>query len=136
MGGSDDPNNLVRLTIQEHADAHLELYRKHGKREDYIAWMGLSNQIGKEEIIFEVFSMNGKRNGPKNRGNKRPDLSKRNRTPEMIEAVSRPKPGTSRAMMGNTNHHHGVQVTCPHCNTIGSKPIMNRWHFNKCRSLR
>ena len=37
MGGTDDPSNLVELTVEEHAQAHLELYDfKYGKPED--AW--------------------------------------------------------------------------------------------------
>lgn len=25
------------------------------------------------------------------------------------------------------------KVVCPHCNTIGSKMVMTRWHFNNCK---
>ena len=25
-------------------------------------------------------------------------------------------------------------IECPYCNTIGAKPIMNRWHFNNCKA--
>lgn len=45
MGGSDDPSNLVRLTIEEHAEAHKTLYDKYGKWEDKIAWKVLSGQM-------------------------------------------------------------------------------------------
>lgn len=34
-GGTDDPGNVVLLTVQEHAEAHRELYEKNGKIEDY-----------------------------------------------------------------------------------------------------
>jgi hypothetical protein len=50
-GGSDDPSNIVELTVAEHAQAHKELYRKHGRKEDFIAWKGLSGMLGKEDII-------------------------------------------------------------------------------------
>jgi len=62
MGGTDDSSNLVELTIEEHAEAHRVLYEKHNKLEDYLAWQGLSGQIGKEEILKEVCSMKGERN--------------------------------------------------------------------------
>lgn len=52
MGGTDDPSNLISLTIKEHAEAHRKLYEKHNKIEDYYAWKGLSEQIGKDEILF------------------------------------------------------------------------------------
>ena len=51
MGGTDDPSNLVDLTVEQHAEAHRLLYEEHGKEEDRLAWLGLSGQIGKEEII-------------------------------------------------------------------------------------
>lgn len=50
MGGSDDPENIVLLTVEEHALAHKELYEKYGCWQDKLAWHGLSGQIGKEEI--------------------------------------------------------------------------------------
>lgn len=61
MGGTDDPNNLIELTIEEHAEAHKKLYEDYGKIEDYWAWKGLSGQIDKEEIIREMNSFNGKK---------------------------------------------------------------------------
>ena len=38
MGGTDDPSNLKRLTVEQHAKAHLKLYKKYGKIEDWHAW--------------------------------------------------------------------------------------------------
>ena len=34
LGGSDDPSNLIRLTVEEHAEAHRKLYEEHGLEED------------------------------------------------------------------------------------------------------
>ena len=53
MGGTDDPSNLVELTIEEHAEAHRKLYEEHGCWQDKLAWHGLSGRIGKEEILRE-----------------------------------------------------------------------------------
>jgi hypothetical protein len=55
-GGTDDPDNLVWLTVEEHALAHKELYEKYGRWQDYYAWQGLSGQIGKEEIIAGIYA--------------------------------------------------------------------------------
>ncbi len=52
-GGTDDPSNIVELTIEEHAEAHRLLYEEHGHWEDKVAWLGLSGKIGKDEIIRE-----------------------------------------------------------------------------------
>ena len=62
-GGNDDPSNLVRLTVEEHAEAHRQLYEQYGKKEDYVAWQGLSGMIGKEEIIRESSKIGGIKTG-------------------------------------------------------------------------
>jgi hypothetical protein len=63
MGGSNENENLIELTIEEHAEAHKILYEKYGKLEDFLAWRGLLGQISKEEIISEISKQNGKING-------------------------------------------------------------------------
>lgn len=63
MGGTDDPENLIELTIEEHAEAHRILYEKYGKWQDYYAWKGLSGQIGREEILKQIHINNGKNLG-------------------------------------------------------------------------
>lgn len=63
MGGTNDPENIVSLTPEEHAKAHQDLYEKYGKIEDYLAWKGLSGLIGKEEIISELMRKNGEKIG-------------------------------------------------------------------------
>lgn len=70
MGGTDDPSNLVELTVEEHALAHKKLYEEHNKWEDYCAWQALSGRIGQEEILRM-------KQGMANKGKKR--------TPEQIE---------------------------------------------------
>lgn len=67
MGGSDDPENIIELTIEEHAEAHKILYGKHGRWQDYYAWKGLSSQIGKEQLIREILLNAGKEGGKKTR---------------------------------------------------------------------
>jgi len=50
-GGTDDPSNIIQLTIEEHAEAHRQLYLKYGRWQDNLAWLGLSKNIGNDEII-------------------------------------------------------------------------------------
>ena len=50
-GGTNDPSNLIKLTIEEHAEAHRILYESHGRWQDYVAWKAISGAIGKEDII-------------------------------------------------------------------------------------
>jgi len=51
MGGTDHPDNLVELTVHEHAEAHRVLYEQYGKEEDRIAWLALCGQITHEEVV-------------------------------------------------------------------------------------
>ena len=61
-GGTDEPSNIVELTIEEHAEAHRLLYEKYGRDEDRLAWLGLSGQIGKDEILRQIsMSQKGKK---------------------------------------------------------------------------
>ena len=61
MGGTDDPDNLIELTVEEHAEAHLKLYEEHGNKQDLIAYQTLSGQIGQDEAMFEARSIGGKK---------------------------------------------------------------------------
>jgi hypothetical protein len=51
MGGTDDPSNLIALTVAEHAEAHRILYEKYGRWEDKLAYMGLSGMLDHQECI-------------------------------------------------------------------------------------
>jgi len=66
MGGTDDLSNILKLTIEEHAEAHRILYETYGKREDYLAWKGLSGKIGKDELMRELCALNSSRPGELN----------------------------------------------------------------------
>jgi len=86
MGGTDDPSNLVELTVEEHAEAHRKLYEEHGNWQDHIAWKALSGQIGKDEAIQEA-------RGAANRGRKR--------TPEQIANMSKASQARAARLMSN-----------------------------------
>ena len=53
IGGTDNPSNIVELSVEEHALAHKKLYEEHGRWQDKIAWKGLAKLIGQEEILIE-----------------------------------------------------------------------------------
>ena len=50
-GGTDDPTNLVELSIADHAEAHRKLYEEYGRWQDYVAWQGLAKLSPKEELV-------------------------------------------------------------------------------------
>lgn len=64
MGGTDDPSNLIELTVEEHAEAHRLLFEQHRRKEDELAWKGLAGIIGKEELLHELFVLAGSKSKP------------------------------------------------------------------------
>jgi hypothetical protein len=56
LGGTDDPANLIELTIEEHAEAHRLLYEKYGNWQDRVAWQGLLGLIPHEKIMEEMYA--------------------------------------------------------------------------------
>lgn len=84
LGGSDDPSNIVELTVEEHAAAHKKLYEEFGHLQDKLAWQGLLGLISTAEIVHTLQSegMKGSRNPmygkpAPNRGVKRPGVGGR-----------------------------------------------------------
>jgi hypothetical protein len=55
-GGTDDPSNLVLLSVEDHALAHKELWEKYGRWQDKVAWICLSNQVTSSEAIRLIIS--------------------------------------------------------------------------------
>ena len=59
MGGTDDPTNLIELTVKEHAEAHLNLYNQYNKKEDLCAYYMLSGKSQDPEFKKLVCSLGG-----------------------------------------------------------------------------
>jgi hypothetical protein len=55
LGGTNEPSNLIKLTIEEHAEAHRILYEQLGHWQDKLAWQGLAGLIGKDELLQEMY---------------------------------------------------------------------------------
>lgn len=113
VGGTDDPKNVIKLTVEEHANAHKELYQKHNRYEDYIAWKALSGQIKYADIQLEKSRLGGIIASQKNIGSKR--------TAEQRLNMSKAKCGykrslesrlkQSQAVAGEKNHFYGKTHT-------------------------
>lgn len=54
MGGTYTPENVVLLTVPEHAEAHHQLFLHYGRTADFVAWKTLSGQMGKEEAFLTI----------------------------------------------------------------------------------
>jgi len=84
MGGTDDSSNLIELTIEEHAEAHRKLFEEYDRKEDYLAWMGLSGWMNKEQIIKEKLSLAGKIGGSKLKGKSKTESHKQSLRESLI----------------------------------------------------
>jgi len=145
-GGTDDPDNLIELTIEEHADAHRVLFEQHGRWQDFIAWKALSGQIGKDEIRKELSRLAwlGKKHS-KETIQKIKDARKQQVvggwkwSEESKKRRSDALKGTVRSFESNqktSNSMKGVgkpKLSCPHCGVEGGAPQMKQWHFDNCK---
>jgi hypothetical protein len=62
MGGTDEPNNLVKLPLWAHAEVHRRLFEVYGNIEDDIASRMLSGKTeGVEELRIELAKRNYKK---------------------------------------------------------------------------
>jgi hypothetical protein len=97
-GGTDDPENLEELTIEEHAEAHHKLWEKYRRKEDWLAWRGLSGLIGRDELLRELHHEVGRRMGKSNLGRRFPGRGKgRKWSDEMKQHFSEIKKGKKKA---------------------------------------
>ena len=101
MGGTDDPENLIEVTVEEHAKLHKELYKKYGYKEDKVAWLALSKQIGHEEIWLERSSMGGEKNRGVPKSQEHKDKISESLVGKKQNSDTRKK--ISNSMRGNTN---------------------------------
>ncbi len=63
MGGPDTPENLVEVTVTQHAMFHFCNYQLWGNEEDRIAWRGISGLINVDEIKREAQLLGAKKAG-------------------------------------------------------------------------
>ena len=101
MGGTDDKSNLILLSIEEHAQAHKDLYEEHGKRQDYVAYRSLLKQMDNEERQEVLSSIGGKGNAgvPKSEAHK----AKISAAITGVSKTAEFKANHSKAMKGNSN---------------------------------
>ena len=65
MGGTDDPENLVKVTLEEHIALHKQLWEDLGHKGDLIAWQALSGLLTISEIKKLALSLGPKKGGEK-----------------------------------------------------------------------
>ena len=65
-GGSDEPSNLVEVTVEEHANLHLSLYLEHGRWQDWLAFHAIAGIIECEDVVLEAQRRGGAMTDGKN----------------------------------------------------------------------
>ena len=141
-GGTNDPSNIVELTVEEHAEAHKLLYENNGYEQDRIAWKALSGQIGKEELQIQLSRLGGMKTGGWNKGI---PWSK-----EVKETISKSRLGyirseeskkkQSKTVFGEGNHFYGkkhteetrIKMRTPKTYVSGSNPKAHKINYLDC----
>jgi hypothetical protein len=154
MGGTDDPSNLVELTIEEHAEAHRKLYEEYGRLQDKRAWLGLTKIMSGEEIIKEILTspkseehkrkiseahkgkpkpwLIGTRNGAGNAGKPKSEEHKRKIAEAHTGKVRGEFSEEWKQALKDAQARQPIR-TCPHCGITGKGANMTRYHFDKCK---
>jgi hypothetical protein len=65
MGGTDDADNIVEVTVEQHALLHKQLWKDLGHKEDYVAWQCLSGMLTMSEAKRLALSLGPKKSGEK-----------------------------------------------------------------------
>jgi len=110
MGGSDDPSNILRVTVEEHAEIHKKLWEEHGRWQDLCAYKVLSKEIGQEEAVKIAKQEAGRLGGYRSK---------------------RPK---SSYLNGN-NTPFRKKGTCPNCNKTMDLGNLAKYHGIKCKTI-
>ena len=143
MGGTDDPTNLVDLTVEEHSLAHKELWEKYGRWQDNVAWKALSGQIDKQEII--ALTNAARRGKPSGREGKKhsPESIEKIRLSKMRHTYNQGRKHSEQSRKNMSESHKGLIpynkglkyeiVKCPYCSKDGGSNLMKRYHFENCK---
>jgi hypothetical protein len=137
MGGTDDSTNLVRLTVEEHAQAHLELYEKYGDERDLVAHRMLLGQITKAEAIkiiqklpkSEAWKAKARlRTGEKNGMYGKKQSEKQKKAVSIANSVS--KPHVSQNMKNLHAENKAYKFSKEDLAKAGRKTAFRKWYNN------
>lgn len=158
LGGGDEPQNIVRLTPEEHFVAHQLLMRMHpdngklvfaalamtrgrpsNRRYGWLrrnfslrmseVWLGKKRPPFTEEHRRNIGEASANRvHGPQTEEHK--DRLSAAHKGKRLTAEHRQK--LAEAKLG-TKREPYKQSTCPHCAKAGAGGTMKRWHFDNCR---
>lgn len=125
-GGTDDPSNLIELTIEEHAEAHRLLHEQHGRWQDLVAYRGLQGLITEEERMKIMYAAR------RGKGNYMFGKSCKDFMTE--EEINRWKANLSKAGKGKKKPE-GFSKNLSKKNTGAGNPMYGKNPWNKGKSL-
>lgn len=151
-GGTDDPNNLIELSVEEHAEAHRKLYEEYGRHQDKRAWLGLAKIMTGAEIIKEILTAPKSEEWKEKNRKPKKDKSKyfgntnakgnagKPKSEEHKKKISDAHTGKVRGEFSNewkqalkdAQARQPIR-TCPHCGLEGKGANMTRYHFDNCK---
>ncbi len=148
VGGTDDPENLIELTVEEHAEAHRKLWEEHNRWQDFVAWKALSGQIEIDDLRREISRLAnlGRKHSPEAIKKIKDARALQITTEETRAKMSKARRGkpitwdtkghTPEANKKRSESLSGIakpKVKCPHCGKEGGRPQMHQWHFSNCK---
>lgn len=148
MGGSNDPDNLIELTIEDHAEAHRVLWEEYGKWQDFLAWKALSGQIESDDIRRELTRLTwlGRKHTEETKAKIKAARALQVCSDETRQKMSKARKGKAITwdLKNNTPEANSKRsatqsgkpkpkLTCPHCGKEGGAPTMKQWHFDNCK---
>ena len=146
-GGSNDKNNLVKLTYREHYLAHAMLVRflsgdpLHKMRHALNVIMNTGNvtnsYIYEENRKARIELMTGQRRSPESIERMKEAAQKRIRDPEYIEKWKQsikgiPKDDAWKESLSKAAKNE-EKFPCKYCGQLHRKSALARWHNEKCK---
>lgn len=127
MGGTDSPENLAEVTIEEHANLHLAMYLEHGRWQDWYAAWGLAGSIDIDGLILEMC----RQGGYKSKGRKLTEEHKKN----LSIAAQRPrsdawKQSAAMSFSGEGNGFYGKEHSAETKAKMSEARRGRRWWTN------
>jgi len=150
-GGTDDPSNLVKVTIEQHAELHFARYLNYGEMGDWLAAYALSGQITGAEAAAEARREFARQNPDHHSNAGKKGAAARNLlgVSDKVREEARKlatdlgkKPWWNNGLNNKRSHtcpgegyvcgklphgkHNRTFVACPHCEMICALPNLSR----------
>jgi hypothetical protein len=158
-GGTNHPDNIVVLTVEEHAEAHRLLWEEHQNKWDYIAWKTLCRDWTHERIRREVTREVCRRRNMSDKhprtGTATPQWARDNWSKKQKEAIASGRwklTEEGREILRESGKQVGKlipnaetraklslaaknrkKIVCEVCGKSCIPQMYSRWHGNKCK---